>query len=282
MSQLFGARSAHQDIELHAESDGTVALTLDGVYQFTTEDEHIFHEVLVDAAMVRAPRIRNVLILGGGDGLAARNALRYPGVERVTLCELDPEVLAMTRTVPQMVEISEGALDDPRVEAVVGDALQYVRREPTAYDVIVCDFPARTDPALAPLFAAPFYRDLLAWTHPETVVSIQVSLDPPDFWDVLAQVESVFPWALPQLVQMGSAGASEPCWADFVLASASPRTPVRSVAKGTRFLRDAMVPRLAVTARGGMRMPTAEYGDGPDFEAEPPLPPRDGSPDLPR
>ena len=271
MARLFGARSSYQQIDLYAESDGSLALTLDDVYQFTTEDEHIFHEVLVDAAMVHAPRTRSVLILGGGDGLAARNALRYPEVERVTLCELDEQVIHMARTVPEMRELTEGALEDRRVEVVIDDARAFIRRSATPYDLIVCDFPARTDPALAPLFASPFYRELRSWTHPETVVSIQVSLDPPAFWEVLSEVETAFDWSRPMLVEMGRSGAQEACWADFVVASPSVRQPVRPVAPGLRFLTDELVPRLAVTARGGLRMPTQAYGAGPDFGAEPTL-----------
>lgn len=264
MTLLHQRRSPFQDIELHREDDGTLVLTLDGVYQFTTEDEAIFHEVLVEPAMVVAPNPCRVLILGGGDGLALRNVLRYPNVEQVVLCEIDGEVLAMTREVPAMIELTGNALADPRVHAQVGDARDLVSRPGPAFDVIICDFPCPTRPALDPLFATPFYRDVASRTHHGSVVSIQASLEPPAFWDLCDRVEDVFGFVEPRLVRMGREGDDD-CWADFVLASRRAPRRRRPLADGLTFVTPAYLDGLVVRNRTGDRLVTDTYGPGPDF-----------------
>ena len=100
-------------------------LFLDGDLQFASTDEHRYHEALVHPAVGRAPR--SVLVLGGGDGLAAREVLRHASVERVVEVELDPAVLELARTDPRMLAANDGALDDPRVEVVVDDAMRWLR-----------------------------------------------------------------------------------------------------------------------------------------------------------
>ena len=259
---LYQGRSRFQEICLVEEPSGHLSLTLDEVWQFHSRDEHIFHEVLADSPILLALEPKRVLILGGGDGLALRNVLRYPEVEAVTLCELDPQVIELTRSVPEMVELSENCLADPRVEVVIGDALELLETGPGLgqFEVVICDFPAATRPELEPLFAAEFYRLLRGVTLPHSVVSVQVSQDPAGFWPVCAAVEASFPWLHPMLVNLNLDGADEQDWADFVIASDSPKTPMREAATGTQFITAERVGRLRITSRGGEQFETLEYG----------------------
>ncbi len=242
---LFARRSGHQDIALIRESDGSLSLTLDGYWQFSSRDEHVFHEVLVDTALCMAPRAESVLVLGGGDGLAVRNALRYPSVRRVVLCEIDPDVLEMTRTVPALVALSENSLKDPRVEVVVGDAGEFLPRTPDRFDVVVCDFPVQTGPEVAPDYTDGFFALLPRVLEDAGVVSVQVSLEPPEFWEVADAVTDVFPWTQPRLVAL-----ADDTWADFVLASATPQKPVRDLSPELRFLTAEKMETLVIRNRG--------------------------------
>ncbi len=98
-------------------------LYLDGGLQFSTRDEYRYTESLVYPAL--GDGARSVLVLGGGDGLAARELLRLPRIERIVQVELDPAVIELARTT--MREANGGALDDPRVQVVIGDAMKWLR-----------------------------------------------------------------------------------------------------------------------------------------------------------
>lgn len=258
---LHGQTSAYQAIALYREDDGSLSLTLDDYWQFSTRDEHIFHEVLADVPLVLAPDPRRVLILGGGDGLALRNVLRYPDVEHVVLCELDPAVIEMTRTLPEMIALTDGATSDPRTKIVIQDAVAYLPEAEGTFDVIICDFPVPTSPELEGLFAAPFYEQVGHALAPGGVVSVQVSLEPAGYWPVLAALESALGPAEGRLVQM-----ADGAWASFVLAGRTGSGLVRPLAAEVRFLKPALVDALVIRNRGGSRFSTAAYGDQPDFE----------------
>lgn len=251
---LFERRSAYQQVTLVEEHDGHLALTLDDVWQFHEGDEHVFHEVLADTPMILAPAPRRVLILGGGDGLALRNVLRYPTVEVVTLCELDPAVIEMATAVPEMLVLTEDAFADPRVELIIADAREFIvnAQSRPAYDVIICDFPAATTPELEPLFHPAFFAELAgSLAGPDTVIAVQVSQDPAGFWPICAAVEASFGWLHPMLVNLDPEGADDCDWADFIIASERPRTVQREPADATRFMRAALVDRLRIHNRSG-------------------------------
>lgn len=256
---LYQARSDFQEIVLSEEPDGHINLTLDDVWQFRSQDEFVFHETLADTPMLMAATPARILILGGGDGLALRNVLRHPGVEQVTLCELDPCVLEMTQTIPAMLELSENSLADRRLQLVTGDALAFIETDQTRYDVVICDFPAETRAELSRLFSPDFFRQLRARTHAQSVVAVQVSQDPEGFWRVCDAVERSFAWIQPMLANL-DLGSDEDDWADFVIASQTPKQALRDPPDEVRFLSRERIPRLRIRNRDGARFETEEYG----------------------
>jgi predicted membrane-bound spermidine synthase len=170
-------------------------------------------------------------------------------------------VIEMATTVPEMRVLTEDAFADPRVELVVGDAREFVvdAGARPAYEVIICDFPAATTPELEDLFRPAFFADLArSSAGPETVISVQVSQDPPGFWSVCAAVEASFPWLHPMLVNLDPEGGEDCDWADFIIASAAPRTVQRDPAEATRFMRTDLVERLRITNRSGDELETLE------------------------
>ncbi|MGX1884400.1 polyamine aminopropyltransferase [Streptomyces sp. NPDC055287] len=137
---------------------GGLDLFLDGRLRVSGRDEHRYHEALVHPAM--HGRHARVAILGGGDGLAAREVLRYPGVESVTVVELDPAVVELARTDSALSALNGGAHRDPRVRVETADAFSWLREEGRSrrpYDVVISDLP---DPGITPstkLYSQEFY-----------------------------------------------------------------------------------------------------------------------------
>jgi spermidine synthase len=102
--------------------------------------------------------VENVLILGGGDGLAVREALKHPSVKSVTLVDIDPRMTALGRTYPAIRALNRGVLDDRRVKLVHADAYKHLEQSSTLYDVIVGDLPDPNSDALAKLYSVEFFR----------------------------------------------------------------------------------------------------------------------------
>ncbi|GAB3494310.1 polyamine aminopropyltransferase [Nocardiopsis coralliicola] len=151
---VHAERSDYQEVVL-TRSGPDLRLFLNGDLQFSSLDEYRYHEALIHPAM-DGPR-DSVLLLGGGDGLAVREVLRYPDVEQVTLVDLDPAVTRLGREDPEVSALNEGALDDPRVEVVNTDAFGWLQENRRGYDVVVADLPDADDVATAKLYSVEFY-----------------------------------------------------------------------------------------------------------------------------
>ena len=136
-------------------------LFLNGNLQFASADEYRYHEALVHPAMVTADARRRVLILGGGDGLALREVLAHPDVERVTLVDLDPAMTRLARTFPALGELNKRSLDDRRVTVINDDAMVWLDDNAETWDVIIVDFPDPNNFGLGKLYTRLFYRRLL-------------------------------------------------------------------------------------------------------------------------
>ncbi len=154
-------KTPFQRITLSKLPDGEHALYLDDAIQFVTGyDDKAYHGVLsnLPAKMLRG-RPGSVLILGGGDGLAARNLVRFPNVEKVTMVELDPGMIKFCKEHPFMKKLNEGAFEHPKFNLHVMDARKFLDRPPSEkYNVAIIDFPDPLEPSLEDLFGVPFYQ----------------------------------------------------------------------------------------------------------------------------
>ncbi|MFD7860693.1 polyamine aminopropyltransferase [Streptomyces sp. NPDC059783] len=144
-----------QEVVLTGRGRDSLDLYLDGRLRVSSKDEYRYHEALVHPAM-NGPHAR-VLILGGGDGLAAREVLRYPDVRRVTLVELDPGVTRLARTDRALSALNAHAYRDPRLTAVTGDAFTWLRTVRDRFDVVIADLPDPGISASTKLYSAEFY-----------------------------------------------------------------------------------------------------------------------------
>lgn len=172
-----------------------IKLFLNGNLQFNSQDEYRYHEALVHPALGSLPEARQVLILGGGDGMAAREVLKYPSVEKITLVDLDPALTNLFSRQRLFKELNQGSLSDPRVEVINKDAFVWLRSScKTKYDLVVVDFPDPSNFSLGKLYTDTFYRSLKSVVKPDSLIVIQ-STSPyfakNSFWCVVSTLQSV-------------------------------------------------------------------------------------------
>jgi spermidine synthase len=157
---VYSETSQYQEIVL-TESSPVVAgptdmrLFLNGDLQFSSIDEYRYHESLVHPVL--AGKRERVLILGGGDGLALREVLKYPDVREAVEVELDPAVLRLARENPDVVALNEHSLTDPRVQVVTADAFTWLRDARERFDAVIIDMPDPDSTATAKLYSEEFY-----------------------------------------------------------------------------------------------------------------------------
>ncbi|MER6632111.1 polyamine aminopropyltransferase [Streptomyces sp. NPDC000987] len=186
-------RTGSQELVLTGGTHGRpLALFLDGRLRAGGRDERRYHEALVHPAM-NGPHAR-VLVLGGGDGLAAREVLRHPGVRRLDVVEPDAAVLRLARHDPALSALGGHVYDDPRVHARTEDAFRRLRGAPrAAYDVVICDLPDPGITASTKLYAQEFYglaRRVLAPGGRLVVHVGPVAARPRVFWTVDATIRA--------------------------------------------------------------------------------------------
>ncbi|GAA3725365.1 polyamine aminopropyltransferase [Salinactinospora qingdaonensis] len=151
---IHAQRSDYQEIVLTRDGPDT-RLFLNGDLQFSSLDEYRYHEALVHPAM--RGEHDDVLILGGGDGLAVREIVGYEDVEHVTLVDLDPTVVELSRNHPDIAELNEHAFEDERVDVIPTDAFNWLRDNREKFDVIISDMPDPDNVATAKLYSVEFY-----------------------------------------------------------------------------------------------------------------------------
>lgn len=134
---LAAERTAFQDMYIVETGAYGKALVLDGKWQSCTGDEYLYHEPLVHAPLLMCATPKRVLILGGGEGATAREALRWRSVERVVMIDIDGAVVEACKA--HLSEMHAGAFDDPRVEVRIEDALAYLEQTNERFDVIISD-----------------------------------------------------------------------------------------------------------------------------------------------
>jgi spermidine synthase len=225
--------SPYQRIVLTRWADD-VRLFLNGHLQFSSRDEYRYHEALVHPVLAAHPAPRRVLILGGGDGLAAREVLRYASVTSVTLVDLDGEMTRLFADNALLRELNGGALADARVRVVNADAFIWLQDTRETFDVAIVDFPDPHNFSLGKLYSRTFYRLLRTRLAPDGLAAIQATspmFARRSFWCIAETVRSAGLAARPYHVYVPSFGE----WG-FVIAAAAEWTPPREYPPGLRFL----------------------------------------------
>src|SRR5277367_2060689 len=138
---IIFARDTHYQHLVLTRFKDDLRLFLNSHLQFSSRDEYRYHEALIHPGLAAVPVPHSVLVLGGGDGLAVREILKYPQIERITLVDLDPEMTKLFSTHPMLTKLNQNSLLSPRLLVINADAFPWVDSNTDSFDFIVIDFP---------------------------------------------------------------------------------------------------------------------------------------------
>lgn len=229
-------------------------LFLNGSIQFDTLDEHRYHEALIHPVMSRLPRRADVLILGGGDGMATREVLRWDGVERITLVDLDPRVTELFRDTPTLAALNGEALTDPRVTIRNEDAWNFIRESRDVYDLIVLDLPDPRDFAVSKLYSREFYAPLMQRVAARGAIVTQAGsplFARQAFWSVARTISEVSnPFAPGAPLEVTPYHTYVPSFGEwgFVAASAYPLAVPQPLPEGLQYFSASLWPAMTTFA----------------------------------
>jgi spermidine synthase len=238
---ILARDTRYQRIVLTSWKDD-LRLYLNGHLQFASRDEYRYHEALVHPGLAALPKARTVLVLGGGDGLAVREILKHPGVEEITLVDLDEGMTELFTSHARLTPLNDGALSDPRVRVINADAFVWLDQHEGAFDFIVIDFPDPSNYHVGKLYTSAFYRLVRQHLASDGFIAVQ-STSPlfarQSFWSIVATLQGAGLRTYPYHVYVPSFGE----WG-FVIAGTVPYQPPHSLPDDLRYLTVAGVPAL--------------------------------------
>jgi spermidine synthase len=190
---IYSKSTPYQRIVLtHGNRD--LRLFLNGNLQFSSADEYRYHEALVHPLLQALPQARRVLVLGGGDGLAVRELLKYPRLRRIRLVDLDPGMTQLFRQNELLLALNHNSLANPKVQVINADAYLWVRQDTARYDAIIVDFPDPGNYSIGKLYSAAFYTELKKRLAPGGRLVVQSTspyLARQSFWCVAHTLQAV-------------------------------------------------------------------------------------------
>ena len=220
---VYERHTPYQRLVITRWKDDT-RLYLNGNLQFSSRDEARYHEALVLPAMQMAARAERILILGGGDGLAAREVLKYPQVQSLTLVDLDAEMTQTFASSATLTALNGGALTHPKTRVINADAAQWLEESSEQFDVILIDLPDPSNFSLGKLYSVPMYRQVARHLTEGGLIVVQSTspyFAPHAYWSVVATLEAAGLATAPYHVYVPSFGE----WG-FVLAGKEAAFPV--------------------------------------------------------
>lgn len=184
-------------------------LFINGSIQFSSSDEYRYHESLVHLPASLVPVRHNVLVLGGGDGLVARQLLQYADIEKITVVDLDPEMTNLAQNNTVFKRLNHNAMNNPKVQIVNADAFNFVKTNNDLFDLIIIDLPDPNDTGLGKLYTREFYS-MLQKRMAKHAVMVTQSTSPyfssKAFWCIHHTLASVFNQPLPYQANVPSFG----------------------------------------------------------------------------
>lgn len=235
---VFATTTPYQRLVITKWKDDT-RLYINGNLQFSSRDEYRYHEALVHPVLQPLPWAKRVLVLGGGDGLALREILRYPNIRQVTVVDLDPAMTQAFTTRAELVKLNGASFSDPRVKVVNADAAIWLQNTQETFDAAIIDFPDPSSFALGKLYSVPFYGMVKKHVAAKGLVVVQSTspfFAPHAFWTIDATLRDVGMRTWPYHAYVPSFGE----WG-FIMASpeqayvppASYRLPMRYLNQAT-------------------------------------------------
>lgn len=205
---IYSKQTQYQNIVMTKHKDD-LRLFIDGNLQFSSMDEYRYHESLVHIPMMATPFHEKILILGGGDGLAAREILKYEDVKEITLVDLDKDIVQLCKENREISTLNQGALSDNKLKVINTDGYKYLEETDDLYDVIIVDFPDPNNETLNKLYTNVFYR--LAANHLKETGAMSVQSTSPyyarkAYWCINKTIEKEGLNVTPYHVQVPSFG----------------------------------------------------------------------------
>lgn len=205
---IHSEQSKYQKIVATKHKDD-LRLFLDGNIQFSSKDEYRYHEALVHPAMSLSKSRDRVLVLGGGDGLALRELLKYEDINELVLVDIDSQMLEYCKTDPLISELNGGSLDNNRVNVIAADGYKYLENNKESFDVIIVDFPDPNNESLNKLYTNIFYR-LLGNNLTDNGIAVIQSTSPLEtrnaFWCINETIKSEDFYVEPYKIHVPSFG----------------------------------------------------------------------------
>lgn len=229
---IYSRSSPYQRIVLTRNSND-FRLYLNNNLQFSSADEYRYHEALVHPAMSMAKNIKRILILGGGDGFAVREVLKYPEVEHITLVDLDGEMTKFFQQNETMNKLNHNSLNNKKLEIVNQDAFMWIKDLDKTFDVIIIDFPDPSNYSLGKLYSLQFYKELKKVTNPSTKIVVQTTspyFAPKSFWCIQKTLAQVFPMVTAYHTYVPSFGE----WGFCLVSNSMEKETIRKIS-GLRF-----------------------------------------------
>ncbi len=238
---IYNEQSSYQDITL-TKNANEFRLYLNGAIQFSSRDEYRYHESLVHLAMMQHPNPKNILLLGGGEGLAAREVLKY-NIEKLDIVDIDPAITKLSTEMDLIKKLNGGALESEKVTVINDDAFKFLLEKNETYDVIIGDLPDPNSESIAKLYSNAFYKLVMRNLSPEGLFVTQATsstLTPNAFWCIDATLESVgFQHRYPYSINVPSFGN----WG-FILASRNDLELKYNNTIPTKYLEEEMLKHL--------------------------------------
>jgi spermidine synthase len=183
---IYSKSSPYQRIVL-TKGERDMRLFLNGNLQFSSADEYRYHEALIHPGLQALENPKRVLVLGGGDGLAVREILKYNSIDSIVLVDLDPAMTKLFSANEMLVHLNQNSLHSPKLKIVNADAFQWLKNNKQTFDFIAVDFPDPSTYSIGKLYSTTFYRELLKSLSSSGIVIIQATspyVAPKSFWCV--------------------------------------------------------------------------------------------------
>ncbi|MFC1977326.1 polyamine aminopropyltransferase [Chloroflexota bacterium] len=227
---LYRGRTKFQSMEIIRTGSFGKCLVLDGKVQSSEIDEFIYHEALVQPAMITHPCPETVFIAGGGEGATLREVLSHNTVKRAVMIDVDEEVITACKKF--LPDYSQGAFEDKRTELYHVDARDYLAKSAETFDIIIIDLPEPVEEGPAYLlYTREFYQLVRERLTSNGIISVQAGsaslTELLNFSSVNNTLKSVFPIVCPYQVDIPAFGGP---WG-FCLASPDPNPVLLSPAE---------------------------------------------------
>jgi len=240
--EIIFARDTHYQHIVLTRFKDDIRLFLNSHLQFSSRDEYRYHEALIHPGLSAIPAPRRVLVLGGGDGLAVREILKYPQVESITLVDLDPEMTRLFSTNPMLTGLNQKSFLSSKIRIINADAFPWVDSNADSFDFIVIDFPDPTNYSLGKLYTTAFYKAVARHLSEQGLMVVQ-STSPmfarDSYWCIAETIKQAGMLTYPYHVYVPSFGE----WG-FVLASHHEYKFPKAVPAGLRFVDIKNLPSL--------------------------------------